>query len=419
MFCDFCGAEIPDGSAFCTKCGATVEEAKAAVGEGKDEIVEEKTNVCKQCGAILEEGSAFCGECGAAIGAVAGAVANPKSTEATAAGATAGIAPVKKSGIGKIIIAVAVVAVIAVAAIVGGNIISKNKQLNEKLAEIEEKIYNVDYMEEEEIFALYEEYNELADTNKHKIANRDKLIDAYKALEAIIEARKQQAAEVDQIIDAISYSNIYAEVDTTYEALAAYNNLDEKTQAYCAGSDKLYEAYNEVKNLQISVNESNFNDLFVIRYIPGDKTNYGSIDSYVSGYDIYEGEFTGSITPHYETDFHNDYATPVYVQVAPRYKHFTGNCSFYINLHQTYHGIGLVDSEEHEFNIQDSVIEFSTADGVGEYLIYVENKDSSHSLLNVFGYSADWSDMVHKMDEFDVSKVEISSVSGTMNALIQ
>ena len=59
MFCAFCGAEIPDGSAFCTKCGATVEEAKAAVGEGKDEIVEEKTNICKQCGAILEAWKCF------------------------------------------------------------------------------------------------------------------------------------------------------------------------------------------------------------------------------------------------------------------------------------------------------------------------------------------------------------------------
>ena len=49
MICKQCGAQLPEGSAFCGACGAAVE----------------KPGFCVRCGAPLQEGAAFCGACGA------------------------------------------------------------------------------------------------------------------------------------------------------------------------------------------------------------------------------------------------------------------------------------------------------------------------------------------------------------------
>ena len=49
MICKQCGAQLPEGSAFCGACGAAVE----------------RPGFCVRCGAPLPEGAAFCGACGA------------------------------------------------------------------------------------------------------------------------------------------------------------------------------------------------------------------------------------------------------------------------------------------------------------------------------------------------------------------
>ena len=49
--CKFCGAEVPDGSNFCTECGKPIPQG----------------NVCPHCGAPINDGDVFCQECGKRI----------------------------------------------------------------------------------------------------------------------------------------------------------------------------------------------------------------------------------------------------------------------------------------------------------------------------------------------------------------
>lgn len=53
MICKKCGADVPEGGAFCTACGAAVEKEEEGVR-------------CKHCGAVIPEGAAFCMACGTA-----------------------------------------------------------------------------------------------------------------------------------------------------------------------------------------------------------------------------------------------------------------------------------------------------------------------------------------------------------------
>ena len=272
-------------------------------------------------------------------------------------------------------------------------------------------------IDEELVLELYDEYSSLSDSNKRKVENRQKLIDAYQTVKQWVKERKQAAAQVDRYIEQIDYSSIYAEANSVAYALQAYNSLDEKTKQYVESYDELKDAYNEVKDLDITVTADNFYDLFVIEYSVGDHVNYGGTTTSQTGYTI--NWDTGSITPNYDIDEHNDYATPVYVYVQSYYENLITDCSFYINLHQTYTGIGIVDSDIHEFELQDGVIRYSSSEGIGEYVIYVENNDASNSLLSAFGWSYDWNDMVHQMNPFDDSCVEISDVSGSARSLWQ
>ena len=109
---------------------------------------------------------------------------------------------------------------------------------------------------------------------------------------------------------------------------------------------------------------------------------------------------------------HSDYYTPVYVYVIPRYPNLNSSCEFFINLHQTYTGLGIVDSEEHEFDYQSRMISFDSSMGVGEYLVPVEINQSQGGLLDWFGLSIDLKDLFHDMNDFDVSRVEVSDISG-------
>lgn len=306
-----------------------------------------------------------------------------------------------------------IIAVAAVIAIVAGNKVKENR----KIGQLEDAIFSISsgYVDEDEIARLYEEYDALSDAGKRKVSNRDTLIYAYQQVEALIAQRKQAAAQVDNMIGAIDYSNIYAEASTLKDAAIAYNALDEKEKEYVTLFNQLQQAYDEAGNLNMAVTTDNFWELFAIEYAVGENTNYGEgTITTQSGYTIDWNRFGGTVTPNYDVNTYNDYATPVYIYVASRYPNLTSECSFYINLHQTYQGIGFVDSDTHEFKLQSATIQYNSSEGVGAYMIAVEDNDASGSLWNLFGMSFDWSDSVHQMNPFDASRVEISDVNGSI-----
>ncbi len=57
-YCKKCGNELPEGSAFCNKCGAS----QTAAPEYEESV---KTAYCIKCGNEIPSGSAFCNKCGA------------------------------------------------------------------------------------------------------------------------------------------------------------------------------------------------------------------------------------------------------------------------------------------------------------------------------------------------------------------
>lgn len=83
--CKQCGAELAEGKAFCTKCGARRSEAQAAAGARR---------FCTKCGAAVAGETKFCTKCGAST-ALPSAASAPKSSGAAASvassGATTGI----------------------------------------------------------------------------------------------------------------------------------------------------------------------------------------------------------------------------------------------------------------------------------------------------------------------------------------
>ena len=76
--CEKCGAEVPDGAAFCSSCGATMPRAQ--VSEPADCVK------CENCGAYVKKGMRFCTFCGKPMEAVAAPAAKePEVADAPAA----------------------------------------------------------------------------------------------------------------------------------------------------------------------------------------------------------------------------------------------------------------------------------------------------------------------------------------------
>lgn len=69
IVCPTCGAAMPEGYAFCTNCGGTMTGAAAAKAPGAPETV------CQNCGASVPAGNRFCIACGAPMG---GTMPQPK-----------------------------------------------------------------------------------------------------------------------------------------------------------------------------------------------------------------------------------------------------------------------------------------------------------------------------------------------------
>lgn len=405
MFCGHCGTELPDDAEFCGNCGKatanpTNVQSNAAVdktGAGKSSAVKDKPDAGK--GKAARDKTGFRKD----------SAARGKTGTGKKRVFSVNLANLKKDK--KKLRIVGVIAIAAVVAIVAGRMVKESR----RIGQLEDAIFSISYNDENQIARLYEEYNALSDTAKRKISNRETLIRAYQEVEALIGQRRQAAAQVDSLIGAIDYSNIYAEASTLKDAVIAYNSLDDKEKEYVTLSSQLEQAYNEAGNLNVAVTAENFWDLFAIEYAVGANTNYGEgTVTTQTGFTIDWNRYGGNVTPNYDVNTYNDYATPVYIYIAPRYPNLTSECSFYMDLHQTYYGIGLVDSDLHEFKLQSATIQYDSSQGVGEYRIDVEDNDASKSLWNLVGMSFDWSDSVHKMNPFDASRVEVSDISGSV-----
>ena len=298
---------------------------------------------------------------------------------------------------------------------------SKDQALEDDKNKIKELIYQIEdettvlcmdvYANAEKIVDLYKEFEKLSNDDRHEVANRDKLITANAEALQIIENRKSDAQYVDSVIAAIDTSNIYAKANDVSVAVGAYNAIDEYTRAYLTKADLLEKYYNEVCSMYYTVTKENFDQLFWISYSVGDKINSGGISIDPDGA-YYYNEKKNKITPTYDITATNDYSVPVYVYIGQRYPEIYCECSFHINLHQTYTGLGFIDSDVHEFNYQSGDIYYNSDMGVAENVICVQNNDASDSLLSFFGYSYDFDDMLHSMNDFDVKAVEISQLDG-------
>lgn len=405
MFCGYCGTELPDDAGFCSNCGkATASLMNAQSAAAVDQMGTEKSGVVRERTDTVMDNAA-----GDRADAMKGSAAKLKQALAKKgqfSGKKANLKiDKKKLGIAGVVVVAAIIAVFA------GRTVKENRRIEQ----LEDAIISMSYTDDNEIARLYEEYNTLSETDRRKVSNRDELIRAYQQAEARIAQYKQTAMQVDSLIGAIDYSNIYAEASTLKDAVIAYNNLNDKEREYVTLIGQLEQAYSDVGSLNMAVTAENFWDLFAIEYAVGTRTNYGEgTITTQNGYTIDWGWYGGSITPNYDMSTYNDYATPVYIYVAARYPNLTSECSFYINLHQTYYGIGFVDSDLHEFKLQSATIQYNSSEGVGAYMIAVEDNNASNSLWNLAGMSFDWSDQVHKMNPFDAARVELSDISGSV-----
>ena len=62
--CKNCGAEVPNGAAFCSTCGNPMEAFLDNPDSSEDETDAPQEKGCPNCGAKLNKDAAFCVECG-------------------------------------------------------------------------------------------------------------------------------------------------------------------------------------------------------------------------------------------------------------------------------------------------------------------------------------------------------------------
>lgn len=401
MFCGYCGAELPDGAEFCSNCGKPVlNQNNAPAPNTTTESQPAESQQVK--GQPTESG-----------GDLPAAILAPPAVEILPPQHTAQ-AVVKAPSSPKRFLLVAAGIVIAVIAVVAVITAQRKAREEKMLTQMEETIYTLTSaaeFDEAAILNTYDEYEALTDAQKAKLTNRQLIISAYQEIQARIEQRKADAAYVDSVIAAIDYSNPFAEASTVKTAVNAYNGLTAEAQTYVTGLDMLNAAYGAVATAPLNVTADNFSQAFVIEYQVGSLTDYGGETETFEGFSGYTNILgVTEITPDYDIDLHHDSATPVYVLIYPRYSNLSGACSFHIDLHQTY--TGWTDGEAHEFKLQSADIQYDTSIGAGEYKIFVEDNNASGGLLSALGWSMDWNDSIHHMNDFDVSRVELSNVTG-------
>ena len=72
--CERCGAEVPNGAAFCSACGAAMPKAQAPVPTD--------STICNNCGAEVKKGMRFCISCGKPLDTVTGGSVAEDATSA-------------------------------------------------------------------------------------------------------------------------------------------------------------------------------------------------------------------------------------------------------------------------------------------------------------------------------------------------
>lgn len=441
MFCRYCGTRLPDHASFCTNCGKSLAESAhpqaggMADGDGfrKSAMSGE---VLAGAGAPVDIGAATPGAAMERADGAPGAAMERSGTVQEADGQPGTAVPEHAKGnepvserkdelcdsevglgeqggvqVGKAkdkLLAMAAAlkndkrllmkAGIVAAALVVAMICWNKAIANGKIGKLEEeidKIASSASYDEDEVLELYGRYDALSSSDKRKVENRDALISAYKQIETWVEERRQAAGQVEAMIASIDHSNRYAEADSVKAVVIAYNGLDEKAKEYVESYGELEKIYEAAKDLDVAVTAENFYDLFAIEYKVGEKTNYGE------GFKVDLASMKASV--------HNNFATPVYITISSRYQNLTSSCNFYINLHQTYTGLGLLDNKDiHEYNLQSGTIQYDSSRGRVEYVIHVQNKDSSK------GAFVDLNDMSHEMNAFDASLVEIANIDGSV-----
>ena len=75
MKCSNCGAFVPEGNLFCTRCGAKAEIVQQPRRQAPERVPYPGGNLCPSCGASMPEGYAFCTKCGSAMTGAQGAAA--------------------------------------------------------------------------------------------------------------------------------------------------------------------------------------------------------------------------------------------------------------------------------------------------------------------------------------------------------
>ncbi|MCR4960733.1 MAG: zinc ribbon domain-containing protein [Lachnospiraceae bacterium] len=420
MFCTQCGTKCPDDAVFCHACGHKLVKPEAGPAVTTAPVVETPAEEAPVAEVPAVE------EPEVAVEPAPEPAPQPTPQPAPApvytAPRPAAPAPANKKSKKGLFIGIAAVVLFFIIVGALSNGVSKSSSSSSgggsmSPAQIEKRIGEICYdvnANAEDIIALYDSYSNLSDSKKAKVENRDVLADAYGEAYVLVAQRKSLAKEVDNAIDAVKTANMFDKAASTKYAVKRYNALDEYAKKYVSKYDTLVSYYNDVKDMNIAVDSKNLLSLFSISFSAGEKGNYGEGYNETFNNSYTYDEETNTITENYDSTIQNDYAIPVYVYVKSKYPNLTSNCTFDINLHQTYTGLGFVDSDLHEYKNQSGTLSYKSSMGTGEYIIYVEDKDATNSLLYMFGISVDWTDMIHNMNEFDVSRVEISGVSGSV-----
>lgn len=394
MFCKYCGASVPNTAKFCLKCGKSI-------------AISENPAVTQNDALTPPAGTP---DNGTQQAVTFEAPAQPTPSMPNVAFQNGyGLAVTAKPNKRKtLFVIIGIVAAVCIAcAITIPVIVSKNMaKEKETIAQITDKIVKVTsvaYPSDDETLAVYEEYNSLSNSQKQKVENGQLIVDAYNSIQKKID-------NVDALIGKIDRSNWFAEASTTQTAVKAYNNLSEKSKEYLKNRSALEEAYQYVTTTNMTINSENFNQVFDIGYSVDGKTNFGQTSFGLDGIEI--SGFFDHVTPVFGLNANNNYATPVVVILTPKYPNLTYSCDFYIDLHQTYNPYFSQNPKEFKLqsgNIQYNSAEWSQYNGTAGYVIYVQDNDGS----GITGF--DWNDKVHKMNTFNESRVEISSVSGTIS----
>nr|MBQ8251865.1 zinc-ribbon domain-containing protein [Lachnospiraceae bacterium] len=369
---------------------------------------------CKNCGTQIKDEAVFCSACGCAV--------KSKGEEQRSVGVRNDIKiasnNVPKIGIGTILIGglLAVLAVIGIIIIV----LFCNASNEKKLEKMDNKIAAIDfndlYTYEEDIIEMYEKFSSLSKEDQAKIENGESLEYAYSQVELIVAEREEKVDYIESLIDNLDTSDWLTGARNVGDVIKRYGMLDEKSQACVENYDKLEDAREYIEENAIYITEENYLDFFIIKYSMGPFTNYGIgdvtvLDGYYVDYDKnLWGDYYKKVTPHYKTESYNDYANLVYVHVIPKYPELTSTLNFYINLHQSYYKKGFFSSsgERREYAYQDANISYNSLEGVGEYLIRVE--DVNGVVKNGGEY---------KLEMLRVSEIEISDISGKISCFYQ